>query len=321
MNLKKPFRIEFEISSLCNAKCSGCQRTMLDNKNQYYYKGNISMTQMNEWFDNVNLKDARIKLCGVLGDPIINPECVEICSYLIFEKQVKNIEISTNGGMRGKKFWTELAELSKLSNKRLYVHWSIDGVTRNDYRENVNIDRVWENFYTYYNAGGKAIWQYIHFDYNANEISLAKQKAKDLDVELKIRVSWRNTAEAAKFKSSEALKIDSDVYETVEKRARSGEYISSNIVCRHQIENEIFVTSEGKIWPCCHLQDEQVSGKTDIISKLNLNNDLKTNKFYDIIQSDWYEKILIDSWNKSHPMHLSRCYLSCGDFAKRKVIK
>ncbi len=321
MNLTRPFRIEFEISSLCNALCSGCQRTMMDKQGKYYYKGNISIDQMTEWFDDVDLTNARIKLCGVLGDPIINPDCYEICSYLMLEKKVKSIEISTNGGMRSAKFWTQLAELSAVSDNRLYVHWSIDGVTKNDYRENVNIDKVWENFHTYYNAGGKCIWQYIHFDYNADEIDLAKQKAKDLGVKLMIRVSWRNTADAAKFKSSEALKIDKDIYETVETRARTGDYESANIVCRHQIENELFVTSEGRIWPCCHLQDEQVSGKTDILKRVGLENDLRQTKFYDIIQSEWYEKTLAESWEKSHPLHLPRCYLSCGDYAKRKVIK
>ena len=89
MNLDKPFRVEFEISSLCNALCSGCMRTMLDNKGEYYYKGNISISQMCQWFDDVNLKEARIKLCGVLGDPIINPDCIDICSYLILEKKLK----------------------------------------------------------------------------------------------------------------------------------------------------------------------------------------------------------------------------------------
>ena len=321
MNLNKPFRIEFEISSLCNARCSGCQRTMLDNKGEEYFKGNISIDQMCEWFDDVNLKDARIKLCGVLGDPIINPDCVEICSYLLLEKRVRNIELSTNGGTRTSKFWTELAELSKHTDKRLYVHWSIDGVTKNDYRENVSVDKVWENFYTYYNAGGKSIWQYIHFDYNEDEIRLAKERAKELNIELKVRVSWRNTSENAKFKSKEALKIDSNVYETIEKKARTGDYELANIVCRHQIENEIFITSEGKIWPCCHLHDEQVSGKTDILAKIGIQNDLNKSKFYDIITSEWYENILMESWMKTHPLHLPRCYLSCGDFAKRKVIK
>ena len=320
MNLNRPFRIEFEISSLCNARCSGCMRTMLDDKEEYYYKGNITIQQMFDWFSSVDLTNSKIKLCGVLGDPIINPDCVDICSFLIYEKGVRNIELSTNGGTRTESFWTELAELSKETDK-LIVHWSIDGVTRNDYRENVNVDKVWENFNTYYNKGGLCIWQYINFDYNKDEIPLAEKKAKELGIELKVRVSWRNTADAAKFKSSEALKIDSNVYEKVEKKARTGNYEEANIVCRHQYENEIFVTSEGRVWPCCHLHDEQVSGKTNILKKLNLKNDLKENSFYDIITSPWYDKILEESWDKNHPDHLPRCYLTCGDYNKRKVIK
>ena len=60
----------------------------------------------------------------------------------------------------------------------------------------------------------------------------------------------------------------------------------ANIVCRHQIENELFITSEGKVWPCCNLQDEQVSGKMNIIEKIGLKNDLKETSFYEIIRSD-----------------------------------
>jgi hypothetical protein len=293
---------------------------MLDDRGDYYYKGNITMSQIYEWFGDVDLKDARIKLCGVLGDPIINPECIDICSYLIYEKRIQNIELSTNGGTRPEQFWKDLADLSYESNK-LWVHWSIDGVERNDYRENVSIAKVWQNFETYHSNKGNCVWQYINFDYNTNEIEAAKRKAEQLGIELKIRVSWRNTANAAKFKSSESLKIDSDVYETVENRARLGEYEAANIVCRHQIENEIFVTSEGLVWPCCHLQDEQVSGKTNLVKKLGLKNDLKKTSLHNIITSPWYERILIESWDKKHPDHLPRCYLSCGDFAKRKVIK
>ena len=38
MNTEGPFRIEFEISSLCNALCSGCQRTMMWIVRNDYYK-------------------------------------------------------------------------------------------------------------------------------------------------------------------------------------------------------------------------------------------------------------------------------------------
>ena len=65
---------EIELSSLCNAKCSGCMRTMLDNKGVDYFKGNISYEQITSWFLLEKLSDSKIKFCGVLGDPIANRE-------------------------------------------------------------------------------------------------------------------------------------------------------------------------------------------------------------------------------------------------------
>ena len=90
-------------------------RTMLDNKGIDYYKGNISYNEIVRWFKPQDLSETKIKLCGVLGDPIVNPELEDILDYLLYQKQVKNIEISTNGGIRTKKFWTNMAELSKIS--------------------------------------------------------------------------------------------------------------------------------------------------------------------------------------------------------------
>ena len=99
MNFDRVF--EIELSSLCNAKCSGCMRTMLDDKGIDYYKGNISYDEIVKWFKPQDLSETKIKLCGVLGDPIVNPELEDILDYLLYQKQVKNIEISTNAGLVG----------------------------------------------------------------------------------------------------------------------------------------------------------------------------------------------------------------------------
>ena len=50
-------------------------------------------------------------------------------------------------------------------------------------------------------------------------------------------------------------------------------------------------------------------------------NDLSKYSISDILSSEWYEKTLEESWNKFHPLHLPRCYLTCGDNGKRAVIK
>ena len=66
--------VEIELSSLCNAKCSACMRTILDERDEWYYKGNLSLDDIIDWFESLDISDTKIKMCGVLGDPMINPE-------------------------------------------------------------------------------------------------------------------------------------------------------------------------------------------------------------------------------------------------------
>ena len=318
--------IEIELSSLCNAKCSACMRTILDKSNKYYYKGNLSIADIQKWFDELNLENTKIKMCGVLGDPMINPDLYEILFYFLYEKNVRDIEMSTNGGTRTTDFWKDIGMLSKKSNKRFYIHWAIDGATRNDYRENVSLKKVWQNVDAYHSTGGHSIWQYIIFDYNEHEVDLARQMAKDKKMRFGTRKSWRNNAKKSKFKSEAAKEIDVEVYEDVEKRAYSKDYEDAKIICRHKVKGEIYIGANGRLWPCCHLYDEDVDQKDNSIKHLYENvghdfNDLNKHSINEILSSEWYENILEESWNKYHPMHLPRCYLTCGDNGKRAVKK
>lgn len=318
--------IEIELSSLCNAKCSACMRTMLDLMNKSYHKGNLTIEQIQKWFDPIDLKSTKIKMCGVLGDPMINPDLQEILFYFLFEKNVRDIEMSTNGGTRTIDFWKDLGLLSNKSNKRFHIHWAIDGATRNDYRENVNLKKVWENVDAYHSTGGHSIWQYIIFDYNEHEVDLARQMAKDKGMRFGTRKSWRNNSDFAKVKSKAAKEIDAEKYEDVEKRAYEKQYEDAKIVCRHKVKGEIYIGANSRLWPCCHLYDEDVARKNDSMKHLYENvghdfNDLSKYSINDILSSEWYEKTLEESWNKFHPLHLPRCYLTCGDNGKRAVIK
>ena len=76
--------IELELSSLCNAKCSDCMRTRLDNAKKFYVKRNITLEELERWLLPLKMNQTKIKLCGVLGDPMINPELPEILFYLLF---------------------------------------------------------------------------------------------------------------------------------------------------------------------------------------------------------------------------------------------
>ena len=80
-------------------------RTILDERGEYYLKDNLNISEIQDWFDKMDLTKTKIKMCGVLGDPIINPDLVEIIFYFLFEKKVRDIEMSTNGGTRHLDFW------------------------------------------------------------------------------------------------------------------------------------------------------------------------------------------------------------------------
>jgi molybdenum cofactor biosynthesis enzyme MoaA len=318
--------IELELSSLCNAKCSGCMRTILDNHDKFYFKGNLTFDEIDKWFKEIDLRKTKIKLCGVLGDPMVNPELYDIIFYFLYEKKVREIEMSTNGGTRTESFWKSLGMLSNKSNKRFYIHWAIDGVTRNDYRENVDLNKVWQNVEAYHSTGGHSIWQYIIFDYNEHEVDLARELANQRGMKFATRKSWRNNSKFAKIKSNAAKEIDNELYEDVEKRALNRDYDQARIVCRHKMKGEIYIGANRKLWPCCHLYDEDVARKTDEIQKLFDNNgedfnDLNKKSIQEILSSEWYEKTLEESWDKLHSMHIPRCYLTCGDNGKRAVIK
>ena len=72
--------------------------------------------------------------------------------------------------------------------------------------------------------------------------------------------------------------------------------------------------------------DESIAHKTDDIKGLYGHighdfNDLTKYNITDILDSRWYKSELEASWDKMHPLHLPRCYLTCGDNGKRAVIK
>lgn len=317
-------KIEIEVSTLCNAKCSGCMRTMLDERQEKYLKKYLDFADIHRWFNDINLKDVNLKLCGVLGDPITNLDLEDIIFYFLYEKNVKTIEMSTNGGTRSGNFWQSLGQMSKNSKDRFYIHWAIDGVKTNFYRENVSLEKVWENVNSYHSTGGKSVWQFIIFDYNEHEIEDARNIAKKNNMKFATRKSWRNTLGTAKFKSQQS-KMDLN-YEVIEHKAYTLNYENPNILCRHKTDNEIYIGVDGRVWPCCHLYDEIVSKEAEQIRRVLMKmgkdfNNLYVNKLTDIVESSWYSRILEESWKKNHELHIPRCYLTCGDKGKRSVIK
>jgi MoaA/NifB/PqqE/SkfB family radical SAM enzyme len=178
-------KVELELTTACNAACPSCRRTLMDD----IKINHLTIDDIERYFDGVDVKI--IKLCGVLGDPIANKDLYDIIEYFVI-KGTKSIEISTNGGLKTKEFWGNLGRLSNISGGVVNVHFAIDGLITNDYRVGVDLTKVWNNVNAYMEAGGKAVWQFIIFDYNKHEIDDAKKLADKKGMHFRLRDNWRN---------------------------------------------------------------------------------------------------------------------------------
>ena len=107
-------RVELEISSDCNAACPGCARTQ---NIDLVKPTNLTLEQIQTWFPKP--MGIKFKFCGVLGDPIVNPQCMAITKYLVDNGGL--VQYSTNGGRNSADWWRELGTLG------IDVHFCVDG--------------------------------------------------------------------------------------------------------------------------------------------------------------------------------------------------
>ena len=122
MNLANIKKVELEITSNCNAACPGCARTQnLD----LVTIDTVTLEDIMMMFPTEDMiHDKNFKFCGVLGDPIINKDCLDIVRYLVANGGF--CQLSTNAGLRDTHFWEQLGALSKYTG-RVDINFCVDG--------------------------------------------------------------------------------------------------------------------------------------------------------------------------------------------------
>ena len=117
------------------------------------------------------------------------------------EKQI-SCQVHTNASLRTPDYWKEIAYLTK-KNPHSMVKFSIDGLhdTNHLYRRGSNWEKIMENAQAFIDAGGRAWWQYIVFDWNKHQVALARKLARKMGFDaFKYRHdrSWSPSSEEAK---------------------------------------------------------------------------------------------------------------------------
>jgi MoaA/NifB/PqqE/SkfB family radical SAM enzyme len=319
MYLENPIKLQFELSSMCNALCLGCVRTDASNFNnkkpiipeKEYIKFDIFKKILNaEEFESVT----QLEFCGTIDDPLMHPKFIEFLDYASTVGNRYNIIIHTNASLRNTAYWKDLASVLKQHHDH-NVLFSIDGLedTNHIYRQKTQWYRIMENAKAFIEAGGKASWQYLIFPWNTHQLDEAKQLSIDMGFKT---FSSRHDRSVATSLGLE--KINFIKKENTQRRSNTTiEYINTEL--KPVVENEIscnnknkrmyFIGFDSKIWPCCFLHNgffNADSGKRSILEKRLYEaygttdwNDLTKHSVKEILEHKFFTNDLVSSWSST----------------------
>jgi MoaA/NifB/PqqE/SkfB family radical SAM enzyme len=337
-------QIHLEITNNCQASCPQCQRNIHGGLENHLIKiTDWTLAQFKSIMTEDVLKQIdKYYFCGNFGDPLLNNDLIPMIEYSAEVNPDLDIWIYTNGSLRSKDWWRQLA---KSLPKKHKVVFAIDGLedTHSIYRVGTNFDKIIDNAYDFIQAGGRAEWSFIRFKHNEHQVDEVRKLANDLGFEsFTIKDSGRfmfdrtfpvydqlgNTTRYLEPSGYSEIKfIDRNAIDNFQK------IVEENTINCNSIEHrEIYIDAYGQVFPCCYLgitpyiPTDTVAGMTQIRSKMlsqhhvlikALGGSESQNAGYrsikDIINSDSYQTTWQNFWNNKK---LIMCVAMCGTSSK-----
>ena len=324
-----------EMTDYCNAACPMCNRFDWDLKlvkgitNSHhttleFVKQKIGieiLSKLKEWTCQ-----------GTYGDASMNPETVQIFTYLREVNLKLNISMYTNGGARNKDFWQAMAELD------IIITFGIDGLenTNHLYRRNVKWDSLMENVKTFIANGGHAKWDLLVFKHNQHQIEEAKALSKELgfkSFDHTFSERWQDFNSDGEYRDIQRLEVDGYIIEkpveqkidfikdddwtksqnvfVTEQKKEKDNFFTRKIMCLacQPAKREIYLRANGYVSPCCILGDVERNEPKQIIKdykKINLHH----TELKDILQGDFFKDL--ENGINGGDKRLRGCYHACG---------
>ena len=322
-------KVEFGITSLCNAGCPLCQR---------HYPGTSRVRQTLELGSTTYNKFIQVSrqfgkkifeieaiFCGSWGDPIAAPDIYKILKYAT--KKYKKVHLDTNGSIRDERFWKKVAKLNNL-----LITFSIDGMedTNQYYRINTDWNTIMRNATTYINAGGRAEWKFIKFEHNEHQVDEAKRLAMYLGFER------FQTVNSHRFKD-DVLHIEPEAYsKAINKVGKNGFTLRPTkdlntkkqwknvtdtkqvVSCKTLNEGYLYVDHNFKLWPCCFFSSGEGTphfreyGSIIQMAYGSDFNSLHKHKLETILNHRYFREYLPNSWTDDNLVSCKQCYKKCG---------
>jgi molybdenum cofactor biosynthesis enzyme MoaA len=317
--LTKPSKLQFELSSMCNALCLGCVRTdsnTFNNKKfhipdkQYISFDTFKKILLAPEFTTVE----ELEFCGTIDDPLMHPEFLE---FLDFASTVKNytILIHTNASLRNVDYWKKLATVLKKNYKHV-VKFSIDGLedTNHLYRQKTTWSKIMENAQAFIDEGGRAFWQFLIFPWNEHQILAAKELSVKMGFwqfasrhdRSVITAMGMDSVQERKLGTSQ-VNIPITTIQTINDKLKN--VVNNDISCNNQEKKMYFISFDSKLWPCCFMQNGCYNSDQNRIKLLEQRvidcyggdswNDITTNSISDILKHSFYSNDLTASWKST----------------------
>jgi sulfatase maturation enzyme AslB (radical SAM superfamily) len=325
--------LDIESSSYCNAKCPHCVRESRNGDYDFFTQTNLTT----DFFENHIPKDVvtslhMVSFCGNMGEPAMNKHMPDILRW--FRKINPNIflEIYTNGSVQNPDWWFEIGTIIGDNGN---VIFAIDGLedTNHIYRINVKWDHLINNITEYIKSGAQSTWQLIPFKHNEHQIEEARDMAFAMGfTNFKIKISHRDLLNQPQNVNNAVLPPKNPLYKHSGNKLdfnrfdNTENYLNNvDIKCSAIETGNIYISSEGLVFPCCHtasifLIDENIVPEPyNWIKNIKQDFDLTEISLYendlsDIITSNTFNRIK-DSWNLNMKQGRNPlCAAVCGKF-------
>jgi MoaA/NifB/PqqE/SkfB family radical SAM enzyme len=270
----------------------------------------------------------KIEFCGNIDEPLAHPKLLELVEHIVDRRPEVRVSIHTNGGIGTADKFLALSRLLARGGAGSNFRFSIDGLedTNHIYRQNVRWPKLYENLQAALAGGAQVIWQYLVFPWNDHQIDEAKKRAHDLGCsEFWLRPD-RSLATSIGLEHIRELK-QKDLHRDPPPGRLSdlrsyAQLKGKPIVCSFRNEGMLFLSWEGKVWPCCFISN--VLYETDLKRKL-LNehlvskyppnfNSLYHHSFDEILAGPLFRRDLVKSWEKGGAQNklAFRCVERCS---------
>ena len=330
-------KLFLDISTYCNAGCPQCHRTNPNGLGKADWLPLIqwSLDDFKKAFPPKELeKVTSLHFCGTWGDPIMNKDILEIVKYSL-ENSFARISFATNGSIRNEDFWWELGVIG---GKRLHVVFDIDGINQEmheTYRRFTSLEKILNNMHIFSQTNARATSQTVLFKHNENYQEEIKQLCKE----------WGSSHHSFVISDRFPMNVENPSRDYVDEKGNKftlyrakndslpsgritggiGREHSKEIRCTWgQPRNEIVISADGQVFPCCYHQNPYYWYHNSDKENLDLAKDpiyvdyRKKEKQYnvfhrglnDILNDDFFTKILPESMKSDNP--IKSCERNCS---------